>query len=185
MNKHRCSWPKTELDIAYHDNEWGMIKFDDRELFEALILETMQSGLSWSIVLKKRDSMREVFNNFNFAVCSEYSDDYLDMLLENTDIIRHKLKIYAVRSNARSTIEIIKEYSSLHNYIWKFSNYEQISDDYLKKDIAERISRDMKKRGFKFVGPTTIYSFLEAVGVINSHVDSCFKYRECNIRKEK
>lgn len=180
MFKNRCEWPKTELDIEYHDSEWGSIRKSDEELFEALILETMQSGLSWSTILKKRDALRKVFDNFDYISCSNYTDSYLDELMLNENIIRHRLKIYSVRSNAKIYLKIIEEFSSFYNYIWSFSDYEQITETSEKDRITEEISKDMKKRGFKFVGKTTIYSYLQAVGIINDHDINCFRYTECN-----
>lgn len=184
MNKNRCSWPKTDLDIDYHDTEWGNITKSDKDLFEALILETMQSGLSWNTVLSKRTALKIAFDDFDYKICAEYTDEYLEKQISNANIIRHKLKIYSVRSNAQVYIKVIEECTSFYNYIWSFSNYRQADSSIEKKIISEKISKDMKKRGFKFIGQTTIYSFLQAIGMINDHDISCFRYEECNINKD-
>lgn len=178
--KQRCKWAKSELEIIYHDTEWCKIKKSDKQLFELLILEGMQAGLSWNIILNKRESFRKVFDNFDYLKCAEYTDEYLISLLENKDIIRHRLKIFSVRTNAIAFISVIKEFGSFYDYIWSFNNYEQInntnnniSNINTKSLLSDKISKDMKKRGFKFVGSTIIYSYLQAIGLINDHMNYC------------
>lgn len=182
----RCSWAKTELDIDYHDNEWGMIEYSEQKLFELLILEGMQAGLSWNIILKKRENFRESFNNFDYKICANYTDDFLNSQLNNEGIIRHKLKIYAIRTNAIAFLKIQNEFGSFFNYIWSFVDNKKInntnysmSDIPAKNNLSDKISKDMKKRGFKFVGSTIVYSFLQAIGVINDHLIDCICYEKC------
>lgn len=185
-SKLRCSWVKDDFDKEYHDREWGLVTKDDRKLFELLILEGMQAGLSWNIILKKRAAFNIAFNNFDFNRCAEYSDEYLESLLENSSIIRNKLKIYSVRQNAISFIEIRKEYGTFYEYIWSFVNFKKVintieneEERLTKSDLSDIISKDMKKRGFKFVGSTIIYSYLQAIGIINDHTTDCFRYEYC------
>lgn len=178
----RCSWvdEKSELYIKYHDEEWGVPKYDDRELFELLILEGFQAGLSWICVLKKRDAFRKAFDNFDVQKVCLYNEGKINELLKNEKIIRSKRKIEAAIKNASIFIQIQKEYGSFSNYIWGFTKGKIIknSDDNfpVSSPLSDKISKDLKKRGMKYVGSVIIYSYLQAIGVINDHETSCFKY---------
>ena len=186
MNKHRCPWAKDPLEIVYHDNEWGRETHEDQTLFEYLVLEGMQAGLSWSLVLKKRENFKRVFNNFDYNICANYTDEYLESLREDESIIRNKLKIYSVRKNAIAFIKVQKAFGSFDKYIWSFTNYKKINnkltsykDAPSESELSIKISKDLKKRGFNFVGDTIIYSYLQAIGMINDHEKGCFCYEEC------
>ena len=186
MNKNRCPWAKAPLDIEYHDNEWGRETHDEQMLFEYLVLEGMQAGLSWSIILKKRENFKRAFDNFDYNICANYTDEYLESLREDESIIRNKLKIYSVRKNALAFIKVQKEFGSFDKYIWGFTDYEKINnklgsykDALSESDLSIKISKDMKKRGFNFVGSTIIYSYMQAIGMINDHEKSCFCYEDC------
>ena len=186
MTKIRCPWAKGELDTKYHDTEWGRKTHDERELFEYLILEGMQAGLSWSLILKKRENFRKAFDNFDYNICTNYSDDYLNSLLEDEGIIRNKLKIYGVRKNALAFLKVREEFGTFDNYIWQFTDFKTLSSN-LKSykdapsntELSDKISKDMKKRGFTFVGSTIIYSYIQAIGMINDHQVDCFCYSDC------
>lgn len=186
MTKIRCPWAKGELDTKYHDTEWGRKTHDERELFEYLILEGMQAGLSWSLILKKRENFRKAFDNFDYNICTNYSDDYLNSLLEDEGIIRNKLKIYGVRKNALAFLKVREEFGTFDNYIWQFTDFKTLSSN-LKSykdapsntELSDKISKDMKKRGFTFVGSTIIYSYMQAIGMINDHQVDCFCYSDC------
>ena len=186
MTKIRCPWVKGELDTEYHDTEWGRKTHDERELFEYLILEGMQAGLSWSLILKKRENFRKAFDNFDYNICANYSDDYLNSLLEDEGIIRNKLKIYGVRKNALAFLKVREEFGTFDNYIWQFTDFKTLSSN-LKSykdapsntELSDKISKDMKKRGFAFVGSTIIYSYMQAIGMINDHQVDCFCYSNC------
>ena len=179
----RCSWanPNNPLYIAYHDNEWGEPCHDERMLFEMLILEGFQAGLSWECVLNKRESFREAFDNFDVEIVSMYDADKLQSLAGNPNIIRNKLKINASVANACAFIRIQQEFGSFDKYIWGFSNNEIIyepCDLRTTSPLSDRISKDMKKRGMKYVGSTIIYSYLQAIGIINGHLEGCYKYKK-------
>lgn len=186
MTKIRCPWAKGELDTKYHDTEWGRKTHDERELFEYLILEGMQAGLSWSLILKKRENFRKAFDNFDYNICVNYSDDYLNSLLEDEGIIRNKLKIYGVRKNALAFLKVREEFGTFDNYIWQFTDFKTLSSN-LKSykdapsntELSDKISKDMKKRGITFVGSTIIYSYMQAIGMINDHQVDCFCYSDC------
>ena len=179
--KTRCDWVgNTQIYIDYHDNEWGKPVHDDKELFEFLILETFQAGLSWLTILKKRENFRLAFNNFDFNIVSEYDENKYNELLNNKGIIRNKLKIKAAISNAKAFIEIRKEFETFDNYIWGFVNYKPIINSWNKNedipattDLSNKISKDLKKRGFKFVGPTVVYAHMQATGMVNDHLIDC------------
>lgn len=176
-NKVRCKWanPKNELYIAYHDEEWGQPVHDDHRLFEMLILESFQAGLSWECVLNKREAFREAFDHFDLDKVCNYNEDKLLELQNNPAIIRNRLKIKAAVTNANIFREIAKEYDSFSDYLWGFTNHEIIyENDKTSSALSDKISDDLKKRGMKFVGTTIIYSYLQAVGVIYSHEDNCF-----------
>ena len=186
MNKNRCPWAKAPLDIEYHDNEWGRETHDEQMLFEYLVLEGMQAGLSWSLILKKRENFKRAFDNFDYNICANYTDEYLESLRKDESIIRNKLKIYSVRKNALAFIKVQKEFGSFDKYIWSFTNYKKINnkltsykDAPSESELSIKISKDLKKRGFNFVGGTIIYSYLQAIGMINDHEKGCFCYEEC------
>ena len=178
----RCFWVDEESDIykKYHDEEWGIPKYDDRELFELLILEGFQAGLAWITVLKKREAFREAFDNFDVEKVAKYNQDKIDSLMQNTGIIRSKNKILAAINNAKIFINIQKEYGSFSNYIWGFTGNKIIKNKTdkipIKSDLSDMISKDLKKRGMKYTGSVIIYSYLQAVGIIDDHEKSCFKY---------
>ena len=178
----RCKWVnlKNKLYVDYHDNEWGKIKHNDTYLFEMLILEGFQAGLSWECVLNKREEFRKAFDNFDYIKISKYDNKKIEELLNNPNIIRNKLKINASITNAKVFIQIQEEYKSFDNYIWSFTNNKVIKniDDNLKttSELSDNISNDLKQRGMKFVGSTIIYSYLQAIGVINDHEINCYLY---------
>nr|WP_253308551.1 DNA-3-methyladenine glycosylase I [Rickettsia endosymbiont of Ceutorhynchus assimilis] len=179
----RCGWAKSELDILYHDLEWGNPVYDDQKLFEFIILETAQAGLSWSTILKKQENYRNAYDNFDFVKVAAYNDTKKHLLLQNSGIIRNKLKIEASISNAQVFLQIRNEFKSFSNYIWHFTqgeviynNFNMLSDIPTQTDLSLIISKDLKARGFKFFGPVTCYAFLQAIGVVNDHITSCFRF---------
>lgn len=184
MKKNRCSWcGDNPLYISYHDEEWGVPLFDDQALFECLILETFQAGLSWITVLKKRENFRDAFDYFDYHKIATYDEKKIESLLQNSGIIRNKLKILSAISNAKYFIEIQNEFGSFRKYIWGFVNENSIKNNFktsseypVKTALSETISMDLISRGFKFVGATTIYAFIQAIGIVNDHVESCFRY---------
>lgn len=179
MNKKRCEWVegKEDIYIKYHDEEWGIPKYDDKILYEMLVLESFQAGLSWITILKKREAFREAFDNFNTDKIVNYDENKINELLKNENIIRHKGKIEAAIVNAKIFKEIQKEYGSFSEYIWGFTDGEIIKAEYkTKSELSEKISKELKKKGMKFVGPTIVYSYLESIGIINNHTKDCFKY---------
>lgn len=177
----RCSWANNDLLIKYHDNEWCKISKDDNYIFEMLVLESFQAGLSWNTILKKRENFREAFDNFDYKKISNYRENKIEELLKNEGIIRHTLKINAVINNAKKFMEIQKEFGTFANYIWDFvegkqiiNNWKEMKEVPAKTELSDKISKDLKKRGFKFVGSTIIYSFLQAIGIIDDHIEGCF-----------
>ena len=178
MNKKRCSWvSEEEVYIRYHDNEWGVPTHDDRELFEMLVLESFQAGLSWITILKKRENFKRAFDDFDVEKVAGYGEDKINELRENKEIIRHKGKITSAITNAKVFIEIQEEFGSFDEYIWSFNDGNIIKAEYLtESDLSKAISKDLKKRGMKFVGPTIIYSYLESIGIIDNHEKECFKF---------
>ena len=180
----RCFWvdEKSELYKNYHDNEWGIPKYDDGELFELLILESFQAGLSWLIVLKKREAFRKAFDNFDIEKIIKYDDAKIAQLLANPNIIRCKNKILAAISNAKIFKQIQKEYGSFSNYIWSFTGGKVIKRTstalLVSSPLSDRISKDLKKRGMKYVGTVIIYSYLQAIGIVNDHDSDCFKNKQ-------
>lgn len=182
MSKVRCEWCNNDqVYIDYHDNEWGVPVHDDRLLFEFLILEGAQAGLSWITILKKRDNYRKAFNNFDWNKISKYTQKDLNRLLNDSGIIRNKLKIASVIKNANGAIELIKEFGSLDAYFWSYvngktivNNWKSINELPVKTDVSEAMSKDLKKRGFNFVGPTICYAFMQAVGMVNDHMVGCW-----------
>lgn len=181
-NKKRCFWvdEKSKIYVDYHDNEWGIPKYDDKELFELLVLESFQAGLSWITVLKKRNAFREAFDNFDINKVINYNESKIDELMHNEEIIRCRRKIQTTISNAKIFIEIQKEFGSFSNYIWGFTNgkiIKRVNDELLTTSpLSKKISKDLKKRGMKYVGDVIIYSYLQAIGVIDDHDKNCFKY---------
>ena len=177
MTKQRCEWAGSdEIYIKYHDEEWGMPTHDDKELFEMLVLESFQAGLSWITILKKRENFRKAFDDFDVVKVANYDDDKVEELRSNEGIIRHKGKITSAINNAQVFIEIQKEFGSFDEYIWGFTDGNIIKAEFLtESELSKSISKDLKKRGMKFVGPTIIYSYLESIGVIDNHQEYCFK----------
>ena len=176
--KTRCDWVNDdEIYIKYHDEEWGVPTYDDEKLFELLILESFQAGLSWITILKKRENFKKAFDNFDVFKVAGYDDEKINELLENKGIVRNKRKVTAAVKNAQVFIDIQKEFKSFSNYIWSFTDGEIIKAEYLtESELSKKISKDLKKRGMNFVGPTIIYSYLEAIGIINNHQKDCFKF---------
>jgi DNA-3-methyladenine glycosylase I len=183
---NRCNWAKNDLAIAYHDSEWGVPLHDDRGLFEFLVLEGAQAGLSWDTVLRKREAYRAAFDNFDVEKVAKYTDKKIARLLQNAGIIRNRLKIASAVSNAKAFLQIRKEFGSFDKYIWAFVDGKPITNKWAetrqvpaKTEISDAISKDMKKRGFNFVGSTIMYAHMQATGMVNDHLVSCFRYREC------
>ncbi len=184
--KIRCSWVnKDPLMINYHDREWGVPVHDDRELFEFLILEGAQAGLSWRTILNKRENYKKAFDNFLPQEVADYNNNKLEELKNNTGIVRNRLKISSAVINANEILDIQNEFGSFDDYIWKFVEYKPIQNHWKRIDEipsatteSENMSSDLKKRGFKFVGPTICYSFMQAVGMVNDHTVDCFRYKE-------
>jgi DNA-3-methyladenine glycosylase I len=184
-SKKRCSWAKSEEMIQYHDEEWGVPVHDDRKLFEFLILEGAQAGLSWSTILKRRKTYRKAFDDFNVKKISKYNYKDVKRLLDDEGIIRNRLKVKATIGNAKRFLEIQKEFGSFDEYIWGFVNGEQIKNEFksidkipVNTEESNAMSKDLKKRGFKFVGTTICYAYMQAVGMVNDHTIDCFRYNE-------
>lgn len=186
MEKTRCGWAQkaTPLDIEYHDQEWGVPVHEDQVLFEFLVLEGMQAGLSWTTILHRRETMRTAFDNYDLQKISHYKQDKIDALLLDSGIIRNKLKVNAVITNARLFLEIQKEFGSFDNYLWSYVHHQPVVGHWkTQKDVpvstplSDALSKDLKKRGFKFVGTTIMYAYLQAMGVVNDHEVTCFCYQ--------
>ena len=176
----RCEWAKSDLDIVYHDNEWGKPLHNDKKLFELLILEGMQAGLSWSIILKKREYMREAFDDFDAEKLSKYDDTKVGELMQNPKIIRNRRKLEALVSNAKAFLAIQRTYGSFDKYIWSFvdnkpiiNNWNELKEIPLFTDVSDKMSKELKKQGFKFVGTTICYSYMQATGMVNDHMSWC------------
>lgn len=186
MTKHRCGWCLGDpLYEAYHDKEWGVPVYDDSILFEFLILETFQAGLSWITILRKRENFRKAFDDFDYRKIAKYDQVKIDRLLEDAGIIRNKLKIKATITNAQVFMEVQKEFGSFSEYIWHFVDGKPIKNQFKNhKDLpattplSDSISKDLKNRGFKFVGSTVIYAHMQATGMVNDHEMACFRYLE-------
>ena len=181
----RCSWAVSELMIPYHDEEWGVPQHDDRRLFEFLVLEGAQAGLSWETVLRKRENYRAAFHGFDPARIARYGERDVARLLANPGIVRNRLKIRSAVRNARALLEVKREFGSFDRYIWQFAGGSPIKNSWrtLKQipaetDESRAMSKDLKVRGFNFVGPTVCYAFMQAVGMVNDHLVSCFRYRQ-------
>ncbi len=178
----RCFWVDENSQIYkdYHDNEWGMPKYDDHELFELLVLESFQAGLSWITVLKKREAFRKAFDNFDVKKVANYDENKINELLQNEAIIRSRGKINSAVSNAKIFIQIQKEYGSFSKYIWGFTGGKIIKNKDDKFEVStplsDKISKDLKKRGMKYVGTVIIYSYLQSIGIVDDHETTCFKY---------
>lgn len=180
MIKKRCAWCnlKNQKYVEYHDNEWGIANFDDKYLFEMLILESFQAGLSWECVLNKRDSFRQAYDNFDLEKVCSYDEKKKQELISNAEIIRNKLKVNASINNAKIFRDIKNEFGTFYNYLKTFTNGETYYEvGQTSSELSDKISKDLKKRGMKFVGTTIIYSYLQAVGIINSHDKDCFMYK--------
>ena len=182
QTKNRCAWcEKDDLYRKYHDEEWGKPIYEDQQLFEFLILETFQAGLSWYIVLKKRDNFRKAFADFDYQKVAQYDEEKIQELLLDAGIIRNKLKVRAAVANAIAFIEVQKEFGSFSNYIWKFTDGKPVDNNpkTLKEipastPLSDAISKDLKKRGFKFVGTTVVYAHMQATGMVNDHMEGCW-----------
>ena len=184
--KRRCPWPSDDkLMIKYHDNEWGVPLHNDKKLFEFLILEGFQAGLSWRTILHKRENFRKAFDNFDFNKVAKYDRRKINSLLKNEGIIRNKLKIEGAITNAKAFLKVRKEFGTFDKYIWSFVNGKPIQNKFkslkelpAKTKLSDKISDDLKKRGFKFVGSTIVYAHMQATGMVNDHVASCYRYRD-------
>ncbi len=181
----RCDWAKNDLAIHYHDTEWGVPLHDDRRLFEFLILEGAQAGLSWDTVLAKRENYRTAFDNFNAEKIAEYDDVKCAELLENVGIIRNRLKIVSAVRNAKCYLQTVEEFGTFDKYIWSFvggkpivNNWENIKQVPATTEISDAMCKDLKKRGFNFVGSTIMYAFMQATGMVNDHLTSCFRHEK-------
>lgn len=184
--KKRCDWAGSDpLYVKYHDEEWGVPVYDDKVLFEFLILEGMQAGLSWSTILKKRGNFRQAFDEFDPGKIAQYDSNKLNKLLQNPGIIRNRLKIEAAIKNAQAYVTVEREFGGFSRYIWQFVNHKPLINSWkslkeipAKTVISDDMNKDLKKRGFKFVGSTICYAFMQAVGMVNDHVVDCFRYRD-------
>lgn len=182
----RCDWAATPIDIEYHDQIWGMPCHDDRQLFYMLILEGMQAGLSWHTILNKWDHFFEAFDQFDPEVIQHYDEKKIDSLMNNAGIIRNRRKILAAINNAKAFLQIQEEFGYFDTYIWSFVEGQPIQNHWQTSDevpattpLSEKISKDLKKRGFKFVGPTIMYAYMQAVGMVNDHLITCPAYQQC------
>ena len=184
--KQRCPWPSDDkLLIKYHDKEWGVPLHNDKKLFEFLILEGFQAGLSWRTILHKRENFRKAFNSFDYNKVTKYDKRKINSLLKNEGIIRNKLKIEAAISNAKAFLQVRKEFGTFDKYIWSFVNEKPIDNKFkslkeipARTELSDKISDDLRKRGFKFVGSTIVYAHMQATGMVNDHMMSCYRFRE-------
>lgn len=183
--KKRCEWAKDDPNITYHDTEWGKPEHDDSKLFEFLILEGAQAGLSWTTILKRRDGYRKAFSEFDPKIVSKYKKNQIDRLLKNPAIIRNKLKIQSAINNAQQFLKIQKEFDSFNNFIWKYVDYSPIKNHFnnmseipASTEISKKMSKDLKDYGFTFVGPTICYALMQAIGMVNDHTSDCFLYEK-------
>ena len=182
----RCAWVSDdELYIQYHDQEWGVPQYDDRKLFELLILEGAQAGLSWYIILKKRENYRQAFDKFDVKKIAEYDNNKIQELLNNPGIVRNKLKIESTVRNAKIYLDIQKEYGSFSQYLWSFvdgkpivNSFNELKELPAKTELSDKISKELKKRGFNFIGSTICYAYMQAVGMVNDHTVDCFRYKQ-------
>jgi DNA-3-methyladenine glycosylase I len=185
VDKRRCDWARGELDIAYHDREWGVPLHQDRLLFELLILEGAQAGLSWSTILKKRAAYRKAFDRFDAAKIGRYTAARVERLMGDAGIVRNRAKIEATIANARAFLEVKREHGTFDKYIWQFAGGQPTQNAWRRHgecpaetDASRAMSRDLIKRGFRFVGPTICYAFMQATGMVNDHLRDCFRWRE-------
>jgi DNA-3-methyladenine glycosylase I len=182
----RCAWASDdELYIQYHDQEWGVPQYDDRKLFELLILEGAQAGLSWYTILKKRENYRQAFDKFDVKKIAEYDNNKIQELLNNPGIVRNKLKIESTVRNAKIYLDIQKEYGSFSQYLWSFvdgkpivNSFNELKELPAKTELSDNISKELKKRGFNFIGSTICYAFMQAAGMVNDHTVDCFRYKQ-------
>ncbi len=182
----RCKWAgKDPLYIEYHDKQWGVPVYEDAKIFEFLLLETFQAGLSWITILRRRENFRTAFDNFDFQEIANYSDEKLEDLRKDAGIIRNRLKIKAAKSNAIAFMEVQKEFGTFSKYIWSFLDGKPIKNAFktmselpANTPLSDKISADLKKRGFKFVGSTIVYAHMQAMGIVNDHTTDCFRYNE-------
>jgi DNA-3-methyladenine glycosylase I len=181
----RCTWPQTELDIAYHDTEWGVPVHDDRVLFEFLTLEGAQAGLSWSTILKKRENYRRAFVDFDPARVARFTPARVNKLLQDPGIVRNRLKVESTVSNARAFLKVQEEFGAFDSYVWRFVDgrprvnaWRSLREIAPQTPESDTLSKDLQQRGFRFVGSTICYAFMEAVGMVNDHMTSCFRYKE-------
>jgi DNA-3-methyladenine glycosylase I len=185
-NKQTCSWPKGDpLLTKYHDKEWGVPLHNDKKLFEFLILEGFQAGLSWLTILKKRGNFQKAFDKFDFNKVAKYDQQKINSLLQDSGIIRNKLKIESAITNAKAFIKVRKEFGTFNTYIWNFTGGKPIHNKFespeeipARTELSDLISKDLKKRGFKFVGSTIVYAHMQATGMVNDHIKSCFRHKE-------
>lgn len=182
---NRCEWPKDDLMIEYHDKDWGTPVHDEKKLFEMLILEGAQAGLSWSTILKRRKTYRKAFSNFNPHKVSKFSQKDVTRLLKDEGIIRNRLKIISAINNANQFLKIQKEFGSFDKYVWSFvdrtpivNKFKKLSDLPASTPVSNKLSKDLKKRGFSFVGSTICYAFMQSVGMVNDHTTNCFRHQE-------
>ena len=182
---NRCGWAKNDLAIAYHDAEWGVPLHDDRKLFEFLILEGAQAGLSWDTILRKRENYRLAFDDFDAELIARYDERKIAELLLNEGIIRNRLKIASAIRNAKSFLKIKEEFGSFDSYIWRFvggepvkNGWKDLSEVPAKTSISDALSKDLKGRGFNFVGSTIMYAYMQATGIVDDHLTTCFRYNE-------
>ena len=192
MTVNRCPWAKAELDVAYHDREWGVPVHDDRLLFEFLTLEGAQAGLSWSTILKKRSSYRRSFANFDPAGVARFSPAKIERLLQDPGLVRNRLKIESTVSNARAFLQVQREFGSFDEYVWRFVGGEPKQNGWrvfrqvpAATSESDALSKDLKRRGFRFVGSTICYAFMQAAGMVNDHLTTCFRYRELVDQKSR
>ncbi|MFI3169888.1 MAG: DNA-3-methyladenine glycosylase I [Faecalibacterium sp.] len=179
----RCNWPNLEtsdLYIAYHDHEWGVPSYDDRYLFEMFILESFHCGLSWLLMLRKRDAFKAAFDDFDPNLVAQYDAAKVEKLMNNAGIVRHKGKILAAIQNAKSFLQVQQEFGGFSDYIWSFTDHKVVrypfDGEMTRNELSDRVAKDLKKRGFKFMGTVTAFSYLEAIGVMNNHAEYCFKH---------
>jgi DNA-3-methyladenine glycosylase I len=185
MTKTRCSWAEKPIFHEYHDTEWGMPVHDDRKLFEFLVLDAFQAGLSWSTILNKRENFRKAFDHFDYEKVAKYNQRKIDELLQNEGIIRNKLKVNGTVKNAKAFIQVQQEFGSFDKYIWQFTGGKTLVNKWTdlkqvpaKSKESDAMSKDLQKRGFTFVGSTICYAFMQAAGMINDHLVTCFRYKE-------
>lgn len=183
--KKRCQWAKDEPNTTYHDEEWGIPQHDDQKLFEFLILEGAQAGLSWTTILKRRTGYRKAFSNFDTKKVSKYTQKHVEKLLQNESIIRNSLKVNSAINNAKQFLKVQKEFGTFDNYLWGFVNYTPIRNKFKNQSqlpvstkISEKLSKDLKKRGFNFVGSTICYALMQAVGMVNDHTSECYLFKK-------